>query len=183
MSNLIDRLALYITRLPAEHPASVAFGKRLCHTASLPVPVVAPGDPVPPPPLESDPANNIYLFAFPVDMSKQVGADYAPTGVDSDIYASNSPGLCIRPEAGGAPDPALGAVYPYFTIVCRHESRGRAFNCMQALIHELTNNSRAIRQNGVILPIHSQPALIFGDRRGIYAYAASFRCMVAEPIH
>lgn len=178
--DLVTRIAAYITRLQDTHPANVAFGKKLVRTSELVRPVPGPNDPVVPP-SPTDPDNTIFLFTFPVD-DNRASSDYEALGVDADIIASDTPGLCIRPEGGLPPSAALGAYYPYFSIVCRHKWHGRAFGCVQALIHELAYNSAALRQNGVILAQHSQPALAFGARKGICAYLASFKVMAAEAI-
>lgn len=181
-NNLIDRIARYITRLPHDHPASLHFGARLQHTPFVLRPPADPADPDPHYPEEDDADNTIFLYRFPVEEGR-ASADYGVPGVDADIYASNTAGLCVRPEGGAPPDPAMGTYNPSFSLVCRHEYHGRAYNCLQALIHEFAYNPRALRQNGLILALHSQPALVWNDRRGISAYIASFRCMVAEAIN
>ena len=98
---IIDYVAEYISKLPADHHANRAFGARLTYL---------PED-------ELAEESNIFMFRFPASDYTWDTADIMGDLVD--VTTTNRNGICVLPAGGGAPDANMGCYYPYFVIRCR----------------------------------------------------------------
>lgn len=165
---LMEYIAEYLNKLPATHSVNVAFGTKLVY---VPSPI-------------GDEKRNVYLFAFPSTVESELDANMGRQfDIPNNIALSPKPGVCITPAIGGTPRYAMGAWSPSFTILCRNEYHGRAYQCAQELIYTLNLKSQVFPQNGCIFATASQPRLVYSSSGGASStYAADFGSKVAERI-
>ena len=166
---LMECVAEHLDRLPETHPINVSFGVKLRYESKLGT---------------ASPDRNVYLFSFPSAKESDKDANYgAQFDIPYNIALSPRPGVCITPRSGGTPHYAMGAWSPSFTILCRSEYHGRAYQCAQELIYYLNLKSQVFRQNGCIFATTSQPRLVYAAAGGAAStYAADFTTKVAERI-
>lgn len=164
--HLVEYVAEFLDRLPANHEVNREFGEKLVYQTSMGV---------------GNLERNVFLFAFPNTKDAYSVDDKLDLPYNAGL--SRKPAVCIIPLSGSAPRYAMGAYEPGFSILCRHEYHGRGYSCCQSLIELLNLRSRVFPQNGCIFATLSQPILLAdlpGNASSVYQ--ALFDVKVAERI-